>query len=95
MITDLSTAISAIVVAIQMISNFCKKLKWIRKIVLVTNGSGFIDADDIEKIVDKFKEDDIEVIILYVFSWPFPSVLAVFLVCHLPVASVLILTREI
>lgn len=49
-----------------MISTFCKKLSYIRKIVLVTNGRGSMDADDIEGIAGKLKADNIELVILCV-----------------------------
>ena len=38
--TDRGDAISAIVVALQMITQYCKKLKYKREIVLVTKGRG-------------------------------------------------------
>lgn len=57
-------AISALVIGIQMISSFCKKLQYLRRIVLVTNGRGAMDADDVEHIVGKLKEDKIELVIL-------------------------------
>lgn len=63
-ITELNTAISALVVAIQMINLFTKKLKYMRRIILVTNASGEIDPDDIERITDKIKEDNMELIVL-------------------------------
>ena len=62
--TDQGDAISAIVIAIQMIAKHCKKLKWRRKIVLVTDGRGSLDADGILDISKKIKEDDIEIVIL-------------------------------
>jgi len=58
------TAISALVIAIQMISSFCKKLQYQRRIIMVTNGRGSMDADDVEQIVGKLKEDNIELVIL-------------------------------
>lgn len=58
-------AISAIVIAIQMITKHCKKLKYKRKIVLVTDGRGSIDADDISQITEKMKSDDIELVVMY------------------------------
>ena len=58
------TAISAIVIAIQMIIKYCKKLKYKRKIVLVTNGLGYFDADDTAEITKKIIEDNIELVIL-------------------------------
>jgi ATP-dependent DNA helicase 2 subunit 2 len=62
--TDKGDAISAIVLAVQMIVTVCKKLKYLRKIVLVTNGTGAMDPDDVAAIADKLKEDDIQLIIL-------------------------------
>ena len=58
-------AISAIVIAIQMITKYCKKLKYQRKIVLVTNGRGELDADGIEQITEKIKQDGIGLVVVY------------------------------
>lgn len=49
-----------------MIVKHCKKLKWQRKIVLVTDGRGPMDVDGISEITRKIKEDDIDLTILYV-----------------------------
>ena len=49
-----------------MIVKYCKKLKYRRKIVLVTNGQGSIDADDVTDITSKIKQDDIELVVLFV-----------------------------
>ena len=57
-------AISALVVAIQMIAAFCKQLKYERKIFLVTNGHGAMDAADVDHIVGKLVEDKIELTVL-------------------------------
>ena len=59
------SAISAIVVAIQMITKHCKKLKYKRKIVLVTDGRGSMDADDVSQITQKIKADEIELVVMY------------------------------
>lgn len=63
----ISTAISALVVAIEMIGAYCKKNKWRRRIVLVTDGRGPMDDDGLEDIVKKIKEEGIELIVLYAF----------------------------
>lgn len=60
------TAISAIILAIQMIITHCKKLKYKRKIVLITNGRGRMSSENLEDITKKIKEDNIELVILYV-----------------------------
>ncbi len=61
-------AISALVIAIQMITKYCKKLKYHRKVILVTNGRGSMDADDVEDIAKKINEDDIGLVVLFVKS---------------------------
>lgn len=48
-----------------MITKHCKKLKYKRKIVLVTNGRGSMDADDVSQITEKIKADEIELVVMY------------------------------
>ncbi|KAM0803465.1 SPOC like C-terminal domain-containing protein [Usnea florida] len=62
--TAAGDAISAIVLAIQMITKHCKKLKYKRKIVLVTDGRGSMDADDISQITEKIKLDETELVVI-------------------------------
>jgi len=62
--TDDGDAISALVLAIQLIGIHCKKLKWKRRIVLVTNGLGAMDGDDVDQIIAKVREDGIELVII-------------------------------
>jgi ATP-dependent DNA helicase 2 subunit 2 len=57
-------AISALVLAIHMLEKHCKKLKYIRRIILVTNGRGNMDLDGVESISSKVKEDNIELVVL-------------------------------
>ncbi|PGH30208.1 ATP-dependent DNA helicase II subunit 2 [[Emmonsia] crescens] len=57
-------AISSLILAIEMIVRYCKKLKYKRKIVLVTDGTGAMDTDGIEGIVSKINEENIELVIL-------------------------------
>ncbi|KHN99599.1 ATP-dependent DNA helicase II subunit 2 [Metarhizium album ARSEF 1941] len=57
-------AVSAIVVAVDMIDAFTKKLKWVRKIVLITDGQGEVDADGIEDIAKKINDSDIQLTVL-------------------------------
>lgn len=49
-----------------MISAYCKKLKYKRKIVLVTNGTGVMNSDGIDEIQKKIKDDNIEFAVMYV-----------------------------
>jgi len=62
--TEEGDAVSAVVVATMLINEYTKKNKWIRRIVLVTNGRGGIDGDDLDAIAGKLNEDGIELIIL-------------------------------
>lgn len=62
--TNDGDAISALVIAIQMILTHCKKLKCRRKIVLVTNGDGPTDVDGLDGIVDKLTDDGMELMVL-------------------------------
>ena len=62
--TSLGDAISAIVIAIQMIEKKCKKLKYIRRIVLVTNGREELDGDQTAEISAKIKEEGIQLTVL-------------------------------
>ncbi|CAM1505423.1 Fc.00g110600.m01.CDS01 [Cosmosporella sp. VM-42] len=57
-------AVSAIVVAVEMMDSFTKKLKWNRKIVLVTDGLGPIDADGIDHISKKMNDSNIQLTVL-------------------------------
>lgn len=61
---DSNQAISAIVVAITMINEFTRTLKYKRKIVLVTNGTGPMSDNGLEEIQKKIVSDGIELDIL-------------------------------
>lgn len=62
--TEAGDAISSLVIAIQMIAEKCKKLQYLRKIVLVTDARGNMQADDLSQITAKLKEDHIELVVL-------------------------------
>lgn len=47
-----------------MIVAYCKKLKYRKKIVLVTNGLGVIDNEEVDEIAGKIKEENIDLVIL-------------------------------
>lgn len=57
-------AISAIVIAVDMIDTYTKKNKWKRQIYLITDGQGEIDPDDISDIARKIKDSNIELTVL-------------------------------
>lgn len=56
--------VSAIVVAVDMMETYTKKLKYNRKIVLVTNGEAPIDDDDIPDIASRIKALGINLTVL-------------------------------
>lgn len=60
----ISSAISSIVVAVQMIVTYCRKLKYKKKIVLVTNGRGSLNNDGVDEITGKIKEENIDLVVL-------------------------------
>ncbi|KAJ3486385.1 hypothetical protein NLG97_g6627 [Lecanicillium saksenae] len=62
--TFLGDAISAIVVAVDMIDTFTKKLKWNRKIVMITDAQSAIDPDDIGDIAHKMNDSNISLTVL-------------------------------
>ena len=57
-------AISSIVLAVDMIDTFTKKLKWVRKIYLITDGQGAMDADDVGDIARKMNDSNISLTVL-------------------------------
>lgn len=64
--TDNYEAISSIIIAIQMISTYCKKLKYKREIVLVTNGNGAMNNEGLDQIQKKITDDNIKLTVLWV-----------------------------
>lgn len=62
--TNKGDGISAIVVAMEMIKEYTKKLKYIRSIIMVTNGTGSFDPDGLDVIVETLKEMNINLTIL-------------------------------
>lgn len=62
--TQAGDAISALVVAMQMIIDTCRKLQYIRKIVLVTDARAPMDSDGLAAITSKLKEDNVDLVVL-------------------------------
>jgi len=57
-------AVSAIVVATKMIEDFTKKLKYNRKIVLVTDAQAPIDEDSLSAVAERLNESNIELAVM-------------------------------
>ncbi|RMZ78731.1 hypothetical protein DV737_g3787, partial [Chaetothyriales sp. CBS 132003] len=62
--TDERDALSAIIIAVDAIMKHCKHLKFRKKIVLVTNGTGMIDDDDIESTAQQIQRNGIDLVVL-------------------------------
>lgn len=62
--TDEGDGISAIIIAIHMITTYCKKLKYIKNIYLVTNGTGNFDTDGVDEITSQIKAQNISLTVL-------------------------------
>jgi ATP-dependent DNA helicase 2 subunit 2 len=57
-------AISAIVVALSMIELFTKKLKYNRRIILVTNAESPIDDESLEDVANRLNDSNIELVVM-------------------------------
>lgn len=64
--TQAGDCISAIVVAIEMIEKLTKKLKYNRRVILVTDGEAPMDSSDINDISEKMKRSGIQLTVLSV-----------------------------
>jgi ATP-dependent DNA helicase 2 subunit 2 len=64
--TDEGDAFSALAIAVQMMSEHCRHLKYRKNIILVTDGRGSINADDedISNITKKITQDGINLTVL-------------------------------
>ncbi|KAL1585057.1 hypothetical protein WHR41_06185 [Cladosporium halotolerans] len=62
--TDAGDAVSALIIAIQMIVRQCKQLKYIRRIVLVTDAKMHMETADLSQIAKKINDDSIELVVL-------------------------------
>ena len=62
--SSVGDVISALVVAIEMMERHTKKLKWQRKIIIVTDAARPMDGDDVEQIASKILDDGIELTVL-------------------------------
>ena len=64
--TDERDAVSGLILGIQMILKHCRQLKFIKKVVLVTNATGRTDLDpgNAADIVKKIQNDSIELVVI-------------------------------
>ena len=57
-------AISAVVVALDMIERFTKKLKYNRRIILVTNAESPIDDELSEEVANRLNDSNVELVVM-------------------------------
>lgn len=62
--TDTRDAMSAIILAIDLIMRHCRHLQFRKKIYLLTNATGPMDPDDIETTAQQIKQNNIELTVL-------------------------------
>lgn len=62
--TDSGDALSAVILAVDMMIKHCRDLKYIKRIYLVTNGTGPLDPDDIEPTAAQIVQSRIELTVL-------------------------------
>lgn len=62
--TDSGDALSAVILAVDMMIKHCRDLKYIKRIYLVTNGTGPLDPDDIEPTAAQIVLSKIELTVL-------------------------------
>jgi ATP-dependent DNA helicase 2 subunit 2 len=62
--TDGGDALSSIIIAVDMITKHCKQLKYKKKVILVTNGTGPLDDDDVESVAKEISNNNIDLVVL-------------------------------
>jgi len=61
----LKLAISALIIAVDMIMKYCRHLKYIKNIVLVTDGKGQVDWGGVEDVAQQINAQNIKLSVLY------------------------------
>ncbi|KAK5946936.1 ATP-dependent DNA helicase yku80 [Knufia obscura] len=62
--TDSGDALSAVILGVDMIMKHCRNLKFVKRLYLITNGTGALDADDIEQTAGMIKQNGIHLTVL-------------------------------
>ena len=62
--TDTGDALSAVILGVDMIMKHCRELKYTKRLYLITNGTGSMDADDIESTAAQIKQQNIQLTVL-------------------------------
>src|SRR5271169_3949182 len=59
-------AMSALVVGLDLLMRYCKKLKYVKNIILITDGLSKVDWTDSEDIIQQINQENINLSVLYV-----------------------------
>lgn len=62
--TDDGDALSAVILGVDMIMKHCRQLKYTKRLYLITNGTGPLDATDVESTAAQIKQNNIQLTIL-------------------------------
>ena len=62
--TDSGDALSAVILGVDMLMKHCRNLKFTKRLYLITNGTGPLDADDIEQTAGMIKQNGIQLTVL-------------------------------
>lgn len=62
--TDGGDALSAVILGVDMLMKHCRNLKFTKRLYLITNGTGPLDADDIEPTAAQIKQNGIMLTVL-------------------------------
>ena len=62
--TNSGDALSAVILGVDMLMKHCRNLKFIKRLYLITNGTGPLDPDDIEQTAGQIKQNGISLTVL-------------------------------
>lgn len=62
--TNTRDVLSGIIVGLDLITKHCKHLKYRKRLIVLTNGVGLMDADDIQATAEELNKNDIELVLL-------------------------------
>jgi ATP-dependent DNA helicase 2 subunit 2 len=60
------TAMSALIVGLDLLMKYCKKLKYIKNIFIITDGRGVTDWSQVDEIAQQINGENIKFSVLYV-----------------------------
>jgi ATP-dependent DNA helicase 2 subunit 2 len=64
----LTAALSALIVGLDLIMKYCKNLKYIKNLIILTDGQGGVDWSQSDDIAQQINEQNIKLLIWYITS---------------------------